>query len=387
MKLDGDGSQGISDSLPRITLSETVTPVNIVGNDGVEPDTTGSKLTLEGVMSMPVSKNDNLSVQDAEAAPPNSTVTEGVPVKQRKSHNLHPVTPVTPVNTALKGVTQKSPSLQSMEGVTSNTVGDSKNSGQLTPAYSALEGVMPKTPIVQSSNASETTTLGIDVTPENDTYTENQSNLPDLVVNRNECMQPVLLAPNRAENSAIMPANVGEFDFPALSSEEDNGSKAPTHSHATGFEQKEVQLTEEDDAISALLSLGKSMPSDNSQEYLDNSELLPIGKRTVDTAPVPIRLGTDDVNREIKKLKIPSATKGNDMLPDQTLDTEITTTIITNHDGSVVSAVSEQKHKPKPSSLPNSPKTTKTPPNGSPGSPQGNFQLRSNKLKNSPIRG
>ena len=181
---------------------------------------------------------------------------------------------------------------------------------------------------------------------------------------------------------------MGEFDFPALSSEEDNGSKAPTHSHATGFEQKEVQLTEEeDDAISALLSLGKSLPSDNSQEYLDNSELLPIGKRTVDAAPVPIRLGTDDVNREIKKLKIPSATKGNDMLPDQTLDTEITTTIIANHDGSVVSAVSEQKHKPKPLSLPNSPKTTKTPPDDSPGFPQGNFQLKSYKLKNSPIRG
>ena len=84
MQLDGDGSQGISDSLPRITLSVTVTPVNIVGHDGVELDTTGSKLTLEGVMSMPVSKNDNLSVQDAEAAPPNNTVTEEVPVKQRK---------------------------------------------------------------------------------------------------------------------------------------------------------------------------------------------------------------------------------------------------------------------------------------------------------------
>ena len=63
-----------------------------------------------------------------------------------------------------------------------------------------------------------------------------------------------------------MPANVGEFDFPALSSEEDNGCKAPTHSHATGFEQTEVQLTEEeDDAVSAFLSLSKSMPSDNSQ--------------------------------------------------------------------------------------------------------------------------
>ena len=167
-----------------------------------------------------------------------------------------------------------------------------------------------------------------------------------------------------------MPANVGEFDFPALSSEEDNGGKIPTHSQTAGLEQTEVQLTEkEDDAVSALLSLSKSMPSDNSQEDLDNSELLPISKKTVDAAPVPIHLGTDDVNREIKKLVIPGATKGNDMLPDQTPDMEITTTIIANRDGSVVSTVSEQKHKPKPSLLPNSPKTTNTPPNYSPGSP------------------
>ena len=172
---------------------------------------------------------------------------EGGTVKQRKSHNLHPVTPVTPVtpvNAALKGVTQKFPALQSMERVTSNTVGDSKNSDQLTPANSVAEGVTPKIPLVQSSNASETTSLGTDVTPENDTHTENQLNLPDLVINRNECAQPVLLAPNQAADTAIMPANVGEFDFPALSSEEDNGCKAPTHSHATGFEQMEMQLTE-----------------------------------------------------------------------------------------------------------------------------------------------
>ena len=148
------------------------------------------------------------------------------------------------------------------------------------------------------------------------------------------------------------------------------------------WNKMEVQLMEEeDDAISALLSLSKSMPSDNSEEDLDNSELLPIGKWTVNAAPVLICLCTDNVTREIKKLVIPDATKGNDKLSDQTQDTEITTTIITNHDGSVVSTVSEQKNKPKPSSLPNSPKTTNTTPDESPGSPRGNFQLRSYKLK------
>ena len=370
VKLDCDGSQGISDSPPQITLNEAVTPANVVDHDGVELDTNGSKTTLEGVTSRLVSENDSLSLQDAEAAPPKGTVMEGGTVKQRKSHNLHLVTPV---NAALKGVTQKFPALQSTEGVTSNTVGNSKNSDQLTPANAALEGVTPKTPLVQLSNASETASLGTDVTPENDTYKENQTNLLDLVINQNECAQPVLLASNQAVDAAVMPANVGEFDFPALSSEEDNGCKAPTHSQTTGFEQMEMQLTEEeDDAVSALVSLSKSMSSDNSQEDLDNSELLPIGKTTVDTAPVPICLGADDVNREIKKLKIPSVTKGNDTLSDQKQDTEITTTIIANRDGSVVSAVSEHKRTPKPLSLPNSPKTTKTPPDDSPGSPQGN---------------
>ena len=63
-----------------------------------------------------------------------------------------------------------------------------------------------------------------------------------------------------------------------------------------------MQLTEDDDdAVSALLSLSKSIPSDISQEDLDNSELLPIGKRTVDVAPVPICLSTDDVNKRNQK--------------------------------------------------------------------------------------
>ena len=225
-----------------------------------------------------------------------------------------------------------------------------------------------------SSNVLETAAIGTGITPGNDTHMASQLKLPDLVANRNEHVHPVLPASIQTENSAITPANDGEFDFPALSSEEDTEGKTPTHYPTNGPEQMEVQLTEEeDDAISALLSLSKSIPSDISQEDLDNSELLPISKPTVDAALVPIRLGTDDVNREINKLLIPSETKGNDKLSDQRQDTEITTTIIANHDGSVVSTVSKQKDKPKPSSPPNSPKTTNTTPDEVPGSPQGNF--------------
>ena len=209
-----------------------------------------------------------------------------------------------------------------------------------------------------------------------------QLKLPDLVANRTKDVHPVLPASTQTENSAITPANDGEFDFPELSSEEDIEGKTPNHDNTTGLEQMEVQLTEEeDDAVSALLSLSKSVPSDISQEDIDNSELLPIGKRTVDAAPVPICLGTDDVNREIEKLLTPSTIKRNDKPSDQTQDTEITTTIITNRDGSVVSTVSEQKDKPKPSLVPNLPKTTNTIPDEAPSSPQGNFQLRSYKLK------
>ena len=124
-----------------------------------------------------------------------------------------------------------------------------------------------------------------------------------------------------------------------------------------------MQLTEEEDnAVSALLSLSKSMPSDISQEDFDNSELLPIGKTTVDAAPVPIRLGADDVNREIEKLKIPSVTKEMDTISEQNQSSEITTTIIANHDGSVVAATSEHTGPQKSPSLPSSPKTTTTPP-------------------------
>ena len=140
VKLDCDGSQGISDSPPRITLNKAVTPANNIGQDGLEPDTTVSKLPLEGVTSNPASKNDIPSVQNVEVAPPNTAIDVGQ-VKQKISHKLHPVTPVTPASTALKGVTPSSPTLQSTEGVTTNT----RYSDQLTPANPVLGGVKPKT--------------------------------------------------------------------------------------------------------------------------------------------------------------------------------------------------------------------------------------------------
>ena len=99
---------------------------------------------------------------------------------------------------------------------------------------------------------------------------------------------------------------------------------------------------------------------------------------------VPIHLGTDDINREIEKLKIPSVTKAMDVVLEEKQGSEITTTIITNCDGTVVSTTSEPAECTGPqtsSSLPSLPKITTISPDNSPGSPQGNFQLRSYKWK------
>ena len=118
------------------------------------------------------------------------------------------------------------------------------------------------------------------------------------------------------------------------------------------------------------------MPSENSQEDLDNSALLLIGKPTIDAAPVPIHLGMDDVNKEISKLRLPTETNGDPQTKPSTTGVT-TTTIITNLDGSILSMTTDTMLK----SLPSSPKTKGIPSDDSPGSPHGDFKLRSYKLK------
>ena len=125
---------------PRITLNEDVSPVSKIGQDGHEPDTTRSNLSLEGVTSHPTLKNNIPSVQNNKVAPPDTAMDVGS-VKQKISHKSHPITPVTPVSTALKGVTPSSPALQFTEEVTMTT----KYSDQLTPASPVLGGVTLKT--------------------------------------------------------------------------------------------------------------------------------------------------------------------------------------------------------------------------------------------------
>ena len=94
------------------------------------------------------------------------------------------------------------------------------------------------------------------------------------------------------------------------------------------------------------------MASDNSQDAMENSELLPIGKSTVDAVPVLIRLGLNDINKEIDNLRKSSGMSVTNL----NQNTEVTTVIIANQDGSI-----ETKTSIKPQNcLLSSPKPTWT---------------------------
>ena len=211
------------------------------------------------------------------------------------------------------------------------------------------------------------------VTPDSNKQSAKDATLPDLV--NSVVTSPALPSPSLDMQTVNIQPNSGEFDFPTLPSDDENNTvsrRRLAQNTVNPTEQVESQLTEEEDnAISALLSLSKSIASDNSQDAIKNSELLPIGKSTVDAVPVPIRLGVNDVNKEIDKLKSASVNNVTNQ------HTKVTTTIITNQDGSVETKTSIQS---KADWLPLSSKPT-SPEDNSPGSPCGNFKLRSYKLK------
>ena len=78
-----------------------------------------------------------------------------------------------------------------------------------------------------------------------------------------------------------------------------NGNDLETRAGAESTE-------EEDEVVDVLLSLSNSMPGDSSLDSFDNSNILPIGTAPIDAAPVQIKLGTEDVYRELAKLKVNS---------------------------------------------------------------------------------
>ena len=131
---------------------------------------------------------------------------------------------------------------------------------------------------------------------------ESETTLPDLT-SYSDTMAAQLTENNSVTVSNDLPVNAGEFDFPPLSSDDEPAPEyADVDAMVVASETQEPNLTEEeDDAVSALLTLSQSIPSEASNDGLDNSELIPIGKKMVDAVPVPIRLGKDDVNLAIAK--------------------------------------------------------------------------------------
>ena len=196
--------------------------------------------------------------------------------------------------------------------------------------------------------------------------------------------KPCIEMPTPVNNTAVMPNNDNQFDFPLLSSDEDNSANPPVPLLWEN-EPTETHLTEEeDDAVSALLSLSKSLPSENSQEDLNNSELLLIGKPTVDAALVPIRLGLEDVNEEIARIRLsaPNLQTNPPSTSVMTTTTTTTTTIIMNQDGAVLSTRMDETSK----SPVTSPNAKGIPSDDSQGSPQGDFKLRSYKFKKKVVK-
>ena len=196
-----------------------------------------------------------------------------------------------------------------MEGVTTNEAQIHTSEKTVMPlnpiAHSAYE--MPALP----SEETRVPVTSIQVTP--DSALEDASpTLPDLVTetpqNKNTASEHAIpQIPITGTN--VMLNNTSEFDFPPISSDEENldcnGTVAPLVSQEKEF--TETQLTEEEgDVVNALLSLSRSLPSNGEEdtENTENSELMPIGKPTFDVAPVPIRLSSDDVNVEITRLNL-----------------------------------------------------------------------------------
>ena len=138
--------------------------------------------------------------------------TDRVMLVQRETTQPYPVTP--------EDATSKSVG-HATAGVTNDPKKD-----ELAPANDLLK-------VVTSSRTSFYVSISLDaalhniitastVIPANNKQKENENCLPDLVNKTNEyTAHPKLPIPEHTNNNTVMPANVGEFDLPALSSDDD----------------------------------------------------------------------------------------------------------------------------------------------------------------------
>ena len=212
VKLDESSQQFISDSPPRITLNnEIVTPTNMDYHDYSPPVTEGNTqyTSTNTVKLTGVTPNTSISKDDINKPALNPTVDN-----------------VSPENAEL-------------DGVTSNNIAG-LNTNLVTPVNAALKGVTPNPPSTQTiitivsasiTNNGDAFTSGDVVTPANEKHKDNETLLPDLVTDHNNSTTAAVIPTAiLAHKSTVTPANSGEFDFPALSSEEDNGYFTPVTS-------------------------------------------------------------------------------------------------------------------------------------------------------------
>ena len=358
IKCDTDNLHGVSDSPPRITLGN-MTVVN--DNCNVTSDSVVQTNTI--MTETPTKDHNDKIIQNTEAESTSPCELAGVTIK------INSNTEPTNINADME-------EQRKLAGVTVNTtvsIDIPNMTDLLTKNTQELEGVnthhaqkhipgkpvTPSNPTITPSNAvanspHDATTLPLEetmapigtihaapnCTP--DDVPEDGPVLPDLVVKKSQNENTVVeqaISQEVITNTSVTPNNTGEFDFPPISSNEENVNRNGLPAMLDSCE-KESQLTEEEgDVVNALLSLSRSLPSngEDDTELNENSELMPIGKPTLDVAPVPIRLSREDVQAEVSRLNLHESK--NDVSTPQCTTTTTTTmmTIIMDKFGAVLS--------------------------------------------------
>ena len=396
VKCNTDSLYEVSDSRPRITLGNMNAVPVVNDNCSITPDSfvqtnTGTAETLTK------DHNNNIILNtEAEGQSPcepagvtgkinSNTEPTDVNADREEQRKLAGVTPNTTVSIDIMNMTDLlNKNTRELERANTHDVQMRTSVKPVTPSNSTI---MPSD--VSAYNMHETTASSCEETMApigfihavpNHTP-EDEPVLPDLVAekphNKDAAVEHATLQ-EVITGSNVTPNNTGEFDFPPISSDEENDDcpLAPLDSH-----EKESQLTEEEgDVVNTLLSFSRNLPSngEDDTEITENSELMPIGKQALDVALVPIRFSHEDVTIEISRLNLHQY--NNDVLsPQSTTTTTTMTTIITNKSGVILSPCNDETPSMTLASL--TPKTTPKSSDDSPGSPHGNFRLRSYKLK------
>ena len=360
VKCDTDSLRGISDSPPRITLGYMNTVPMTNKNCSITPDSVVQ--TNTGTDETSTKDNNNNTRQNTEAEEQTPHKFTGVTNKNNISTGLTDIKADSVVQCELAGVTLNtivSIDITNMTDLLTKNNREVEGNTREALTQTTKKPVMPSDSSVTPSSLSAYSAHEITASPCEETAVpvrtipapadrtlEDAPFLPDLVTEKpqNEDITTEQATPHEPiTGTVVTPDNTGEFDFLPISSDEENIISNDTLAPLDPPE-KESQLTEEEgDTVNALLSLSRSLPSngDDDIEITENSELMPIGKPTLDVAPVPIRLSRNDVKAEIARLNL--LVPINDVPNSQsTTKTTTTTTIITSKSGVVLSTCSDE---------------------------------------------